>query len=128
LSDKSLVDQIIHNAGAVPPPNRTAVETLSGTSAEDAAHRELKPNGQQKDYVVLNAEERARGFVRPVRRSYVHIVCGTATSMPQAIAETYARDPTFYGGTFCVRCGTHFPLVLVGQRQFRWDDGSGVGE
>ena len=33
-------------------------------------HRKLKPNGQQQDYVVLAEEERAKGFVRPVRRTY----------------------------------------------------------
>jgi hypothetical protein len=73
-------------------------------------HRNLKPNGQQQDYVVLAEEERAKGFVRPVRRSYTHLSCGTTTVMGQALAETYARDPSFYSGTFCVGCGAHFPV------------------
>jgi hypothetical protein len=47
--------------------------------------------------------------------------------MGRSIAETYARDPKFYGGTFCVRCGKHFPLFIEGRSQFRWDDGSPVG-
>lgn len=79
-------------------------------------HLELKPNGQQKDYVVLTPEERARGFVRPVRTNYVHKVCGVRTTMSRAIAETYARQPDFYSGTFCVACKTHLPLD-----QFVWD-------
>jgi hypothetical protein len=33
----------------------------------------IGPDGQQKNYVVLTEEERAKGFVRPVRRSYVHV-------------------------------------------------------
>lgn len=83
-------------------------------------HRELKQNGQQKDYVVLSAEERAKGFVRPVRDSYVHLKCGIVTRMSRAIAETYARDPYFYGGTFCVGCGAHFNVGADGE--FVWAD------
>ena len=33
----------------------------------------LRPDGQQKTYLVLSEEERAKGFVRPVRRSYIHV-------------------------------------------------------
>jgi hypothetical protein len=36
--------------------------------------------------------------------------CQTITTMGHALAETYARDPKFYGGTFCVGCGKHFPV------------------
>ncbi len=75
--------------------------------------------GQQKGYVVLAEEERAKGFVRPVRRSYVHLKCGTVTTMGQTLAETYARDPHFYSGTFCCGCGTHFPVGAEGE--FVWD-------
>lgn len=70
----------------------------------------LGPDGQQKDYLVLSEEERAKGFVRPVRTQYTHEKCGGNTSMPLEIAETYARNPSFYSGTFCYHCGTHFPL------------------
>ena len=72
--------------------------------------------GQQKAYVVLSPEERAKGFVRPVRRSYIHKPCGTLTTMAQDIAETYARNPKFYSGTFCCGCKTHYPL-----NEFVWD-------
>lgn len=75
--------------------------------------------GQQQDYVVLAEEERAKGFVRPVRRTYVHKKCGVATTMGQTLAETYARDPYFYSGTFCCGCGTHFPVGEDGE--FLWD-------
>lgn len=81
--------------------------------------------GMQESYLVLSDAERARGFVRPVRRTYVHEKCGTATTMGQAIAETYARDPHFYGGTYCVACHGHFPVGAAGE--FVWDDGSKVG-
>ena len=43
--------------------------------------------------------------------------------MSQAIAETYARDPGFYGSTFCTACGGHFPVGAEGE--FVWDDGTG---
>jgi len=80
-----------------------------GSSVTDD-HRELKENGQQKGYVVLTEEEREKGFIRPLRFSYTHKSCGTPTKMAKSIAETYARDPKFYNGTFCVCCGKHFPL------------------
>lgn len=134
-------------------------------------HDELKANGQQRDYVVLSAEERARGFVRPVRHSYRHVGppppanlrdltpeeherydqygyvkfepysedrspitgrfwkqadldrlgagCGVVTTMGTALAETYARDPNFYSGTFCCGCGKHFRVGETGE--FVWD-------
>lgn len=90
---------------------------LSGGGEVTADHRELTPGGQQKGYIVLTPDERAKGFVRPVRRTYIHTVCGTETRMSQDIAETYARDPSFYSGTFCVQCGKHLPLD-----QFVWKD------
>lgn len=129
-------------------------------------HTEINPaTGQQKGYVVLSAAERAKGFVRPVRRNYRHVGvrpkhplrdltpdekerykqfgyfkfeaypesespttgrywtqaqlnsgCGTVTTMGESIAETYARDPKFYGGTFCVGCCKHLPL-----EEFVWE-------
>jgi hypothetical protein len=82
----------------------------------DRSHTTLKPNGQQQEYVVLTPEERAKGFVKTVRHSYVHTRCHTSTHMGQSIAETYARDPHFYSGTFCVGCGAHFPL-----KEFTWE-------
>ena len=76
-------------------------------------------SGQQKNYVVLTAEERAKGFVRPVRRKYIHATCGAMTTMGAALAETYARNPAFYSGTFCATCKAHFPVGADGE--FVWD-------
>ena len=122
-------------------------------------YKELKDNGQQKDYIVLSDEERAKGFVRPYRDKYIHVgikprfplreltkeealqysgekyvsfeeypesehpavgrywtakqlkTCGGETVMGQKLSETYARDPKFYGATFCASCGNHFPVA-----------------
>lgn len=132
----------------------------------------LREDGQQKNYVVLCEEERAKGYVRPLRRSYKHVGirptyplrdltpeeheqydkfgyvayeeypesespkvgrfwterdlnsgCGTVTTMGLALCETYARDPSFYGATFCTGCGKHLPVA-----EFRWvEDGEVVG-
>lgn len=132
-------------------------------------------SGQHKSYWVLAEEERAKGFVRPVRRTYIHVGirpkyplrdltpeekerykdygyakyeeypnqsegsvvgrfwterdlksgCGTSTTMGLAIAETYARNPNFYGSTFCCLCGNHYPVGEAGE--FEWEDGSKVG-
>jgi hypothetical protein len=146
--------------------------------------------GQHSIYLVLSEEELAKGFVRPVRTTYVHVGkkindyaergiiltlqelhdsdpqeyddvriekfrgwgyaayikysdeyytseansggcglflsqddydsvlankthvggCGTSTTMGLKLAETYSRDPKFYGATYCVGCGKHLPV------------------
>ena len=95
---------------------------MTGTTDDrnDPELSEVDPDtGLQSAYLVLSDEERAKGLVRPLRRTYVHQVCGTATTMGSAIAETYARQPTFYGGTYCAGCRDHFPVGEHGQ--FVWD-------
>jgi len=94
-------------------------KTLSDGTQIYPEHTNTKPNGQQEGYVVLAEEERAKGFVRPVRHSYVHEKCGTLTTMGGTIAETYARNPHFYGATFCCGCHGHFPVGANGE--FVWD-------
>jgi len=101
---------------SIPEVDRDA-RVLSDGSPVTPDHREIDPRtGQQKGYVVLTPEERAKGFVRPVRRTYLHLICHTTTTMGQAIAETYARDPGFYSGTFCCHCRAHRPLS-----EFVWE-------
>lgn len=102
------------------------------------------PVDQNEVYLVLSEAERAKGFVRPLRRAYVHRYwldgssdalpavitsldgmggCGALTTMGLALCETYARDPSFYGATYCVGCRMHRPVG-----EFRWDeDGEVVG-
>lgn len=156
----------------LPPPVDRDQRTLTDGSPVTPDHRDLKPNGQQKAYVVLSEAERAKGFVRPVRDSYIHVGapgprfamrdltkseharydqygyvkyeeypkggticgkfwtkpeldriakrCGSTTTMSQALAETYARDPSFYSGTFCSFCSKHFPVGEDGE--FIWSD------
>ena len=153
-------------------PTRT---TTDGKPAREGfenagAPAPARADGQNEAYWVLTEEERAKGFVRPVRPTYKHtgarpkheirdlteeeqerhskqayvkyekypeddsIVgrfwtqaqldsgCQNTTSMAAAIAETYARDPGFYGSTFCTTCGVHLPVA-----EFRWLDGTVVG-
>jgi hypothetical protein len=103
-----------------------SARTLTDGSPITDDHREIDPTtGMQKAYVVLSAEERAKGFVRPVRRSYKHLKCGGVTTMGFALAETYARAPGFYSGTFCATCRDHFAVGENGE--FVWLDGSKVG-
>lgn len=141
------------------------------TDPNDPRLGKARDDGQNEAYLVLSEEERARGFVRPVRLTYRHVGirpkhptreltkeevarfdgtgyvlfetyppgsnptgrywtkeqlesgCGTVTTMPRAIAETYARNPKFYGATFCCQCGRHLPVA-----EFVWDaDGSVLG-
>lgn len=51
--------------------------------------------------------------------------CGQVTTMGQVLAETYARDPKYYGATFCANCRYHFPVGADGE--FEWLDGQKVG-
>lgn len=133
-----------------------------------------EPVPQAEVYLVLSPEERAKGFVRPLRFSYKHVGvsgpqyplrdltdeekqkwegyvkyevypesespkvgkfwtqaqldhvgkgCGSTTTMGKDLAETYARDPYFYGATYCVFCGKHLKLD-----EFVWvEDGQRVG-
>ena len=140
------------------------------TDKDNPDLHEIKENGQNKAYLVLSDEEKAKGFIRPVRDMYVHVGeipgrplrdlieeektrhaglnyvkyeeyeedspiagrfwtqkmldsgCGVATSMARSIAETYAKDPKFYGSTYCQGCKTHLPVA-----EFKWNDGSVVG-
>jgi hypothetical protein len=98
--------------------NEEPRRTLSDGTQIYPEHRRLLLNGQQEGYVVLAEEERAKGFVRPVRRTYMHLKCGTDTTMGPTIAETCARDPSFYSGTFCCACMAHFPVGKDGE--FVW--------
>lgn len=73
------------------------------------------PGPQNEVYLVLSEEDRAKGFVRPYREAYIHDKCGVVTTMGRALCETYARNPYFYGYTYCVGCQQHFPVG-----EFRW--------
>lgn len=117
--------------------------TTSGEPVEKVRAEQINDTGQHKSYVVLCPDERAKGFVRPYRDAYKHVGplqhlvgdtgqnshivraggCGTVTTMGRALSETYARDPSFYGATFCVACNRHLPVS-----EFVWTaDGEQVG-
>lgn len=143
----------------------------------------MGPELQNEVHLVLSEEERAKGFVRPVRLAYIHVGltgpkfplrdsteeekrthgeqyvkfeeypsgaflkvgearslgrfwsqeqlddvgrgCETKTTMGQALAETYARNPSFYGSTYCCGCQMYRPVGKDGE--FMWEDGTRVG-
>lgn len=88
----------------------------------DFDYGETRPDGQYERHPGIE-QAGQKPKVRPVRDQYKHTTCGGLTRMPQHCAETYAVDPTFYGSTFCVRCGQYRPVG-----EFIWlDDGSKVG-
>jgi hypothetical protein len=78
------------------------------------------PAAQNAVYLILSDEERRKGFVRPVRRSYRHQdpECGAVTTMGLALAETYSANPMFYGATYCAGCRMHRPVGAAGE--FTW--------
>lgn len=89
--------------------------STTGESPAKVRAEQTERTGQHKAYLILCDEEREKGFVKPLRTSYRHRPCGEITTMGRAIAETYARDPHFYGATFCVHCDVHKPLA-----EFTW--------
>jgi len=100
------------------PKTTTDGEPPSDENWDASAPKPINPKtGQHGSYWVLPEEERKKGFVRPVRRSYVHTTCNAVTKMGQALAETYARDPNYYSHTFCCDCKFHFPVA-----EFVWLD------
>ena len=90
---------------------------------------DAEPVDQAEVYLVLSDKDRAQGFVRPLRMSYIHVDCPSGASIPvttmgRAIAETYARDPHFYGATYCACCRMHRTVGPDGE--FLWMDGSRI--
>lgn len=43
------------------------------TDPESPCLKNIEPSGMQSCYLVLSEEERAKGFIRPVRTSYRHV-------------------------------------------------------
>ena len=117
--------------------------TTNGKPVAEVRASQTNETGQHDGYIVLCPDERAKGFVRPYRDAYKHVGrlerivndgnvadtehrvggCGTVTTMGRALSETYARDPAFYGATFCCGCNRHLPVA-----EFVWTvDGQQVG-
>jgi len=101
------------------------VSTTSDRSDSRLTHgADTEPVPMAEVYLVLSAEERAKGFVRPVRCSYRHETCGVVTTMSLPLAETYARQPGFYGATYCCGCRMHRPVGAAGE--FTWVERDGT--
>jgi hypothetical protein len=117
--------------------------TTTGEPVAVVRANQTEETGQHKGYIVLCEDERKKGFVRPYRDAYKHVGklielenddneaitthriggCGSVTTMGRSLSETYARDPSFYGATFCVHCNKHLPVA-----EFVWTaDGQQVG-
>jgi len=122
---RNALDAAKREAAASVPVDKSAIQLTDGSPVpEDWSHTEHTASGQQKGYIVLTETERSKGFVRPVRDSYRHEKCGHVTTMGRALAETYARDPKFYSGTFCSTCRKHFPVGPEGE--FIWLESNGA--
>lgn len=123
-AEEELVTKRRQEAAKITVDRSAQILTDGSPVPDDRSHTKLRSDGQQKGYVVLRPEERAKGFVRPYRDAYRHLKCGKITTMGRSIAETYARDPGFYSGTFCVACGAHFPIGESGE--FVWYEMDGT--
>jgi hypothetical protein len=54
---------------------------------------ELRQDGQQKGYVVLTPEERTKGFVKPLRSSYIH----TGLKAPEGLRDLTPEEASEHG-------------------------------
>lgn len=86
-----------------------------------------EPVPMAEKYLVLDESSRLQnhvpGFEQPFRWKYRHIGpngCGEVTIIGRPIAETYQKDPSFYGATYCVHCSKHRPVGDNGE--FIWVD------
>lgn len=150
-----------------PPVKAPEPSVVTVTDQSDPRLSQVRSDGQHLAYLVLSEADRAEGFVRPLRDSYMHVGgagpkypvrdltadelaryasfgyvkyeeypdgspeaqesktgrywtekmlagagrgCGVVTRMGSDIAATYARDPKFYGATYCVGCKKHLPV------------------
>lgn len=58
----------------VPPADHSAQVTTDGRSVDEVREEQrAEGNKLHTSYIILSDEERAKGFVRPVRRSYLHV-------------------------------------------------------
>lgn len=94
-------------------------EATTQADGEENPHQCVRPypHGGEHEFnalMILNGPIR---FMAGGRRGG----CGSITTMGQALSETYARDPTFYGATFCGRCNKHLPVA-----EFVWTADSQV--
>lgn len=90
-----------------------------------------EPRPQAEVYLVLPEADRAKGYVRPFRDQYKHVrgphACNGLTVMSNELAATYARDPKFYGATYCTKCGMHRPVWEFNWIEFDRTEGPQVG-
>ena len=60
------------------------------------------------DHVTNAPDERYRGSLDGVPRTYRHSRCGGGTGMPEEIIRSYLANPLLYNDrSFCCRCGDY---------------------
>lgn len=70
----------------------------------------MVPDRRPGEPIADLSTDEARGFVRPLRRLYVHEVCGTTSRIPTDLAETFARNPAAYERAWCDECDQLCPV------------------
>ena len=98
----------------IPAVDRLKVEMFSDHKKKEA----LKEYGEK--YVgilpIYDKDGKRLGGKYVTEEDFKSGGCGVLTKMGMDIAETYARDPKFYGSTYCVGCKMHLPV-----EEFCWD-------
>lgn len=83
------------------------VRPKHGTRPLNSAELEMWPD-EPRPFAVF--EEYPAGGGRYWTKDELASGCGSVTTMGRALSETYARNPKFYGATFCVNCNRHLPV------------------
>lgn len=86
----------------------------------DYKHEELAGMEHPHGYHIHDDADESGPFLRPIRKSYRHILCGAITRISDTVAKNYARNPKHYSGTVCVHCGSVYPVA-----GFWWQDEGG---
>jgi hypothetical protein len=82
-----------------------------------------KPKSLTEGVIFCSMEPGHDGECVQFRSGPIPVGCRTVTTMGRDLSETYARDPSFYGATFCCGCNRHLPVS-----EFVWTmDGQVVG-
>jgi hypothetical protein len=116
IDDEKFEQQIFPNIDDDKEDNFTEHLTTDPNHPKLGYGSDDKPVPQNEVYLILSEEERKKGFIRPYRDIYRHLDCGHTTIMGRELSETYARDPKFYGNTYCFHCQKHRPVS-----EFVWE-------
>jgi hypothetical protein len=109
-------------------PRVSSTDGVTPGHEDGPAPGPIKENGQHTSYWILSEEERAKGFVRPVRRYYKHVGSGGPTHPTRPLTdEEHQRYDRFNYVLFEPYPKSESPVVGNYWTQERLDKANGCG-